>query len=205
MIENIQPLKIWIDFIFKQRTLEWINLPPFKVSGRPHPDLKYVYMDKDGIVQYGYADRNYFDSLPYPEYQFTSRSVFPIPVTPEVKTTPAESRPIPHVHAVHIKDWADNPRGTWQYSRGWEPDVWYDCEGSIPNWDPTCCYRRKPEELERRFPVTSISGSNLALIYHADPGTQTSKLLAVANKAIKQYILDKEATEAMIKEGRFPE
>lgn len=54
-------------------------------------------------------------------------------------------------------------------------------------------YRFKPTEQERAFPVTSLTDEQICEIYNnTDSENFVDALVAIANAAIKQYILDME-------------
>lgn len=100
----------------------------------------------------------------------------------------------PRLHADLIKAWADG--ATIQigipHQSGRQELEWVDVAG-LPVWDNKFQLRIKPRE----FPQSRISGSQLQDIYVESTkghgaGFFRMGLEAVANEAIKQYILDEE-------------
>lgn len=107
-----------------------------------------------------------------------------------------ETAPEKHIHYDMIVEWAANPSRVVQY-----PDVisgkefWYDCPNQ-PAWNPETRYRFKPEEPERVFPTTSLTDEELSSTFNTTGGWNMldDGLKAVANAAIKRYILELEET-----------
>ena len=96
-----------------------------------------------------------------------------------------------HVHHDMIVEWAKDPSRVVEY---FDEDLlkWVDCadsEQECPIWDKNTKYRFKPVEPERTFHVTSLTVDELLETYE-DTYTHREGLVAVANAAIKQYILD---------------
>jgi hypothetical protein len=102
----------------------------------------------------------------------------------------------PHKHAEVIKAWADGAE--IQICQKNTNMAWVDIGN--PNWVDWYEYRVKPA---REFPKTSLSAEQVSEVYakafggniRADRFNQRKKaaILAVADAAIKQYILDQEA------------
>lgn len=105
----------------------------------------------------------------------------------------------PHKHAAAIKAWADG--ATIQVRRLPDFPTWVDC-GKGPLWQHSSEYRVKPP---REFPTTSLSDKALYDILNMVwkspiPGespmaTASRAHRTVADAAIKQYILDQEASK----------
>jgi hypothetical protein len=104
----------------------------------------------------------------------------------------------PHKHAEVIKAWADGAR-IERFVGG--KTQWIPCPH--PTWKPYDLYRVEPP---REFPKTSLSGLQLYQVYigalrvfrasHSPIDRCHLAAEAVANTAIKQYILDQEAGKA---------
>lgn len=95
----------------------------------------------------------------------------------------------PHKHAALIKAWADgaeiefyNKDSIHAVDRIW-------ISARHPSWDVNLEYRIKPA---REFPETKMSPTDLWKVYDSVHTTRGDAILAVANAAIKQYILDTE-------------
>jgi len=100
-----------------------------------------------------------------------------------------------HIHYDMIVEWATNPSRVVQYYN--EKDcVWYDApHNNKPLWNPETRYRFKPEEPERIFPITSLGVKELYALLTENEVISFSSLQAVANAAIKRYILEQEASK----------
>lgn len=102
-----------------------------------------------------------------------------------------EAAPEKHVHYDMIVEWAKDPSRVVQW-RDNDDCVWTNCtddkQHPYPLWDETLQYRFKPEEPERVFPVTSLTKDELRKLFDISDDS----LFAIANAAIKQYILDQE-------------
>lgn len=102
-----------------------------------------------------------------------------------------------HVHHDMIVEWAKNPsRVVETCIVNSDDELWY--RDISPSWRPSFKYRFKdtvPTIPERVFPTTSLTEDELTVIFdkaydmHYDTSYQ-----AIANAAIKQYILDSENT-----------
>lgn len=113
-----------------------------------------------------------------------------------VEQEQTEAPPTPHVHHDMIVEWAANPSRVVQW-RDNDDCVWLDCSEDevhpFPVWDMNTQYRFKPVEPERVFPKTSLGIKELASHVVSEHETVSiASLEAVANAAIKQYILDME-------------
>lgn len=94
-----------------------------------------------------------------------------------------------HVHADVIHAYAEgaiiqmymNPDEEW---------ITFEKEGDRPTFNPEWEYRVKPERV---FPETTISAASLHEIFNKFDGSSLPAFTAVANAAIKQYILDTES------------
>jgi len=96
--------------------------------------------------------------------------------------------PKQHPHHDMIVAWAANPYRVVEYM---QDHTWIETKN--PTWSDKNRYRFADEVVhERVFPETSLSGKELAVIFSSMPEKCNADLLAVANAAIKQYILDKE-------------
>ena len=107
-----------------------------------------------------------------------------------------------HVHHDMIVEWAKEPSRVVQW-RDNDGCSWKDCSEDevhpYPVWDMDVQYRFKPTEPERVslsgvFPETSLTVDELLETYE-DTYTHREGLVAVANAAIKQYILDTEKSD----------
>lgn len=107
-----------------------------------------------------------------------------------------------HIHHDMIVEWAKYPSRVvqWRHNDGCS---WKDCSEDevhpYPVWDMDVQYRFKPTEPERVslsgvFPETSLTVDELLETYE-DTYTHREGLVAVANAAIKQYILDTEKSD----------
>lgn len=95
-----------------------------------------------------------------------------------------------HVHHDMIVEWAANPTRIVQY-RTSVNYPWTDC--SDVTWNPNTEYRFKPTEPGRVFPKTSLGIKELVSHMISEHETVSiASLEAIANAAIKQYILDME-------------
>lgn len=113
-----------------------------------------------------------------------------------VEDIPTEDTTKRHVHHDMIVVWAKDPSRAVQW-RDNEACIWQDCSDDdmnpYPVWDVNVQYRFKPEKPERVFPVTSLGLKELASHIISEHETVCfDSLVAIANAAIKQYILDKE-------------
>ena len=99
-----------------------------------------------------------------------------------------------HIHYDMIVKWAANPsRVVEQLAEEMDEPEWE--VDSYPTWNPWCKYRFKPEEPERVFPVTSLGVKELYALLTENEVISFSSLQAVANAAIKRYILEQEASK----------
>jgi len=101
-----------------------------------------------------------------------------------------------HIHYDMIVEWAANPSRVVQFY----DDEYYDCgwkavTGQPPMWHTNKRYRFKPEELERVFPTTSLTDIELTQAYSPLDVGSCKAYRAIANEAIKRYILEQEETE----------
>lgn len=108
----------------------------------------------------------------------------------------------PHKHAEVIKAWADGATIQYQNLKVMQQDQWVEYGGNRPQWheEKEWNYRIKPP---REFPTTSLSDKVLYDITNmvwqkATPGEVPLTIAyrahrAVADAAIKQYIMDTEA------------
>jgi len=88
--------------------------------------------------------------------------------------------PQPHKHAELIKKWADGAK--IQYLESDSEGSWFNI--AKPSWDLGTVYRVEPE-----YPETTLSHVDLHDIYRP-ASTMTIGLKAVADEAIKQYIIE---------------
>lgn len=101
----------------------------------------------------------------------------------------------PHKHAAVIKAWADGAQIEWR-ERGFQD--WKSVAN--PAWHGWAEYRVKPAP---EFPKSSLSEALLGAIYCKAYGTgaryeskqKKAAIKAVADAAVKQYILDTEASK----------
>ncbi len=103
-----------------------------------------------------------------------------------------------HIHYDMIVQWVANPSRVVQYdvfnTVSGEED-WYDCPANSPTWNPLKRYRFKPEEPERVFPTTNMTDDDLIEVYcQADALCSADQYRAIANEAVKRYILEQENT-----------
>ena len=105
----------------------------------------------------------------------------------------AEPSPEKHIHYDMIVQWAANPSRVVQYCDNYS-DVWDDCVDN-PKWTETLRYRFKPEEPERVFPTTSLTDNELTTLFDVTLGGVADALRAIANAAIKCYILEQEGNK----------
>ena len=96
---------------------------------------------------------------------------------------------VKHKHHDMIVAWAANPSRVVEYYDV-SGDTWHSIRTLI--WDCSTRYRFKGEPPIREFPKTSLRGEYLAEIYENEYNNNYEDVLAVANAAIKQYILDTE-------------
>lgn len=92
----------------------------------------------------------------------------------------------PHKHAEVIKAWADGEEIQFQMDSN---GSWEDCKNNRPTWYEYNEYRVKPRE----FPKSSLSNDELTRLRD---GYGASCARAIADAAIKQYILDLEREAA---------
>lgn len=93
-----------------------------------------------------------------------------------------------HVHYDIIVEWAANPSLAVQW-RDNNECTWQDCseDKQHPIWDEDVQYRFKPD-----FPTTSLTNDELTSLFDVTLGGVADALRAVANEAIKRYILEQE-------------
>ena len=96
---------------------------------------------------------------------------------------------VKHKHHDMIVAWAANPSRVVEYYN-YSQDKWKSFDS--PSWDASLQYRFADEAPEREFPKTNLRGEYLAEIYENEYNNNYEDVLAVANAAIKQYILDTE-------------
>ncbi len=95
-----------------------------------------------------------------------------------------------HIHYDMIVEWAANHSRVVQY---WNTKdcAWYDApHDNKPAWNPETRYRFKPEESARIFPTTSLTDNELTTLFDVTLGGVADALRAIANEAIKRYILE---------------
>lgn len=97
--------------------------------------------------------------------------------------------PNKHVHHDMIVAWAANPSRVVEYLDTYQ-NIWFAI--GTPNWGCDIRYRFADEVVQKpKFPTTSLSSEQLTHEYEFANGTDFDiALFAVANAAIKQYILD---------------
>ena len=102
----------------------------------------------------------------------------------------SEPAPQKHIHYDMIVEWAANHSRVVQY---WNTKdcAWYDApHDNKPAWNPETRYRFKPEESARIFPTTSLTDNELTTLFDVTLGGVADALRAIANEAIKRYILE---------------
>ena len=111
----------------------------------------------------------------------------------------AEENKQRHVHYDLIVEWAANPSRIVEYLDITFIDgeeSWSVCAGQQPAWCPETRYRFKPDEAERTFPTTSLTDDELTTLFDVTLGGVVDALKAIANEAIKRYILEQENKES---------
>ena len=103
-----------------------------------------------------------------------------------------EPAPEKHIHYDMIVEWAANPSRVVEincFVGGWEVEP-------NPTWREDEEYRFKPEEPERVFPTTSLTDEELISRYNSGVYCSRERALRdVVDTAIKQYILEQEASK----------
>ena len=110
---------------------------------------------------------------------------------PDFTFTPKRFKLVDTKHPYHdmIVEWAANPSRVVEICQGNTPWI----KTSHPTWSENLQYRFADTVIPKRvFPTTSLSGAQLCQFYWDTKEGHMDTLVAVANAAIKQHILDSE-------------
>lgn len=164
------------------RWVESMSNPTPLYVGAPYLYVEGDTDEKYRIITYSDAKTDtWFKSMLYEE-QDTEQFI-----KQHTKETMKESvKLVPRKHAELIILWANGAEIEFESTRnGWLPT-----NGS-PTWCSNTNYRVKPIP-KRVFPATSLSGAELYREWAQMPGGALEGMVRVANKVIRQHILDSE-------------
>ena len=99
-----------------------------------------------------------------------------------------------HPHADMIIEWAKDTSKVVEF---WDNGAgcWFECDDNNPHWHTEIRHRFQPAKPERVFPTTSLSDIELTQTYSPLDVGSCKAYRAIADAAIKQYILDTEKAD----------